>query len=217
MKITILLVLFCASGSLGIKCRVCGTLGICSGPGDNGITKDCIGESNACYFAKSSKFSHFKRKLRLIWKSLSEFEGIEQVQRRCGFSPDGENGCQSQVVDGVEIQYCYCTSDDCNLNACSCPSRLKCRQCGELDTGFKCEGPDDQGELKECPDRNLICFHHDYDNGDTYRGCTIETGPEACFEGDDSRKCQCKSDNCNRDKECYPQSRCGSADKWYNF
>ena len=66
MKITILLVLFCASGSLGIKCRVCGTLGICSGPGDNGITKDCVGESNACYFAKSSKFSHFFKKLRLI-------------------------------------------------------------------------------------------------------------------------------------------------------
>ena len=202
MKITILFVLFCATVSLGIKCRQCGISGACSSPSDNGIEKDCGVGFNACLYG------------------FVEGIGSGQVQRTCGFYEPG-NGCFfNSPPGGVSITNCYCTTDNCNQDdLCSCPGEevLKCRQCSKLETGFKCDGSDDQGELKACPDPNLVCFFHEYDNGDTYRGCTIETGPEACFEGDDSRKCQCKSDNCNRDKECYPQSRCGSADKWYNF
>ena len=124
----------------------------------------------------------------------------------------GTTVCSEPEVDGVQVQYCYCTTDNCNRdNLCSCSSNsgfLKCQQCGKLESGFKCDGPDDQGVSKECPAPGLACFYHKYDNGDTYRGCTIESGPEVCFKGDDSKKCQCKSENCNIDEECYPQSRC---------
>ena len=134
--------------------------------------------------------------------------GVEQVQRACGFSPDGQDGCQTQEVAGVEVEYCYCTADNCNQdNRCSCSSSsssgsIRCQHCGNIESGFKCDSPNDQGKSKECPADGLTCFYHRYHNGDTYRGCNIESGLTTCLRGKISTDCRCKGDNCNKDEDC---------------
>ena len=173
-----------------------------------------VKDSMPVFFRKQVSCILFIIKLYFTLKPSLDIAGFEQIQRACGFSPDGQNGCQTQEVAGVQVEYCYCTSDNCNQdNQCSCSSgsssgKMKCQHCGTLESGYKCDSPDDQGESKECLAPGMVCFYHKYDNGDTYRGCTIESGPEVCFEADDSKKCQCQTENCNIDEECYPQSRC---------
>ena len=131
--------------------------------------------------------------------------------------------------DGVATD-CFCQTDNCNANNCKCTEPYKCQQCGTLENGFKCTDKNDNGKSAYCPTFDgMTCFKHVYgkkwnikvlimkstlityltDNGETYRGCTIKSGNETCFEsaGDGSMKCECTTENCNKDENC----SCGAA------
>ena len=41
-------------------------------------------------------------------------------------------------------------------------SGIKCRQCGKIESGFKCKGADDNGKSETCPADGVTCFYHRY-------------------------------------------------------
>ena len=213
------------TGSLGLKCRECQG-GQCNSFSDNGAEKECGSGSNACLFSEASKLYFVCNKITCILHWSLHFSldiaGVQQVLRSCGLSPDGQDRCITQEVAGVQVEYCYCTSDNCNQDSqCSCSSSsssgtIKCRQCGDIESGFKCDSPEDQGKSIECPADGVTCFYHIYHNGDTYRGCNIESGPSTCLRGKISADCRCKGDNCNTQSKA-EDCTCGASMLTFSF
>ena len=69
--------------------------------------------------------------------------------------------------------------DNCNEgNKCNCggsgendsgeggggsgSAKIRCRQCGRIESGFKCERADDNGRSETCPADGVTCFYHRY-------------------------------------------------------